>query len=152
MTNRPLLAENRTLDAWRRYFEASQLVITRLDEALRTETGSDLGEFNMLVSLAEAPERTLTLSALARRVVFSIPRMSYRVNQLLERGWVTKRACPNDGRASEVTLTDAGLERLRHIGSVHREHIAQIFDASLDLTEAETLAELTERMRARLTP
>jgi DNA-binding MarR family transcriptional regulator len=39
------------------------------------------------------------------------------VNRLEERGWVERRADPSDGRASLVTITDAGRTRLHE----HRE-------------------------------
>lgn len=141
------LPENRILNAWRDFFEAAQEVSARLEERLRQETGSDLGEFNLLMALAEAPDHTLTMSALAKRLVFSIPRLSYRVNTLSERGWVVKSACAEDKRASNVELTTDGIGRLQHVGAVHREHIREIFDANLTVAEMETLAELTARMR-----
>lgn len=145
-----LLAETDALDAWRAYFETAQVLITRLGEQLRAETGSDLGEFNVLMNLAEAPDRRLTLSALARRLVFSIPRLSYRIDAMVDRGWVAKEPSPNDRRASEVLLTPGGLARLRDVGAVHREHLRQVFDEVLTQQEMHHLAAASEKISDRL--
>jgi DNA-binding MarR family transcriptional regulator len=45
------------------------------------------------------------------------PAATALVNRLVEQGWVTRTADPEDGRASRITLTDTGRQRLHE----HRE-------------------------------
>jgi DNA-binding MarR family transcriptional regulator len=57
------------------------------------------------------------------------------VNRLAERGWAERRADPTDGRASRVTITDAGRRRLHE----HRE------DRSLRIAERLALLDASDQ-------
>lgn len=137
-----LLGEASALDAWRLYFETSQRVAARLGAALKDDAGMDLPEYNLLLVLAEEPGRRLRMSVLADRLVFSVPRLSYRVGVLVERGWVRKEPCPDDGRAHDVTLTEDGFHALVRAGRGHRAQIRQVFDAVLDADDITALARI----------
>ena len=54
------LAQN----AWRTYFETSQRLRQALEVQLKDDAGLDVSDYNTLLLLWEAPERTLTMSAL----------------------------------------------------------------------------------------
>ena len=73
---RDLLAETRTMEAWRLYFETSQRVMAQLGAALKDDAGMDLADFNLVMVLAEAPQSTLRMTVLAEKIVFSVPRLS----------------------------------------------------------------------------
>lgn len=145
---RNLLAEARTMESWRLYFETSQRVMAQLVAALKEDAGMDLADYNLLMVLAEAPARTLTMSVLAERIVFSVPRLSYRIGVLVERGWVLKQPCPDDGRAHNVILTDEGAAALIAAGRDHRQQIHEVFDAVLDADDIAALARVMGKMRA----
>lgn len=147
-----LLGATRIMRAWRSYFETAERVRSLLDQRLKETTGSDLVDFNILLSLAEAPEKTLTLSDLADRLVFSVPRLSYRISVLVDRDLVTKSRCPQDGRAHNVALTRAGLQRYQELGSAHRRHIRDVFDDALTTTDMDELERIMTRMAGRLSP
>lgn len=54
----------------------------------------------------------------------SQPTMSGSVATLVERGWVTKEADPEDARATRVTLTDTGREALVVVRRRNAEAVA----------------------------
>lgn len=145
-----LLAEAGVLDAWRSYLETSQRLIGYLDTELRAETGLGLSDYNLLLLLVEAPARTLRMSVLAERLVFSAPRLNYRIGVLEKKGWVVKSACPQDGRAHLITLTDAGWEEFRAAGRVHRGHIGAVFEDALAPGDAADLLRITRAIGERL--
>ncbi len=145
---RNLLAEARTMEAWRLYFETSQRVMAQLGTALKGDAGMDLADYNLLMVLAEAPDRTLTMSVLAERIVFSVPRLSYRIGVLVERGWVLKEPCPDDRRAHNIVLTDDGAGALVAAGRDHRQQIHRLFDAVLDADDIDALARIMGKMHA----
>ena len=62
--------------------------------------------------LSEAPERTLRMTALARRTNATLPRLSHVVRRLEDRGLVERFPCPEDGRATNARLTDAGWAKV----------------------------------------
>lgn len=145
-----LLVENRVMAAWRTSFETAQRLRTVLDRQLKEATGSDLVDLNLLMTLAEAEGRRLTMSVLAERLVFSVPRLSYRIRAHTDRGWVEKVPCVADARAHEIVLTDAGLERFGELGALHREHVRAVFDRALPLEQMEQLAAAMEAIGSRL--
>lgn len=145
-----LLAEAEVLEAWRSYLETSQRLIGHLDTELRVETGLGLSDYNLLLLLVEAPARTLRMSVLAERLVFSAPRLNYRIGVLEKKGWVVKSACPQDGRAHLITLTDAGWEEFRAAGRVHRGHIGAVFEDALAPGDAADLLRITRAIGQRL--
>lgn len=143
-----LLDSQRVLQSWRMYFETAQAIAAALEEGLRAH-GSDLGEYNILVVLAEAPDQTLTASELASKVVFSLPRLTYRITQLSQAGLVTKTACPSDKRSSNITLTAAGMTRLLELGKYHHVDIQAVLSPLTPEMIAQ-LGDLSGKLRANL--
>ena len=131
------LAQN----AWRTYFETSQRLRQALEVQLKDDAGLDVSDYNTLLLLWEAPERTLTMSALAKKLVFSPSRLNYRIKVLVDAGLVTKTQCLDDGRAHNVALTEAGARAFLSAGSQHKSYVDEIFfdhvsDAELEVIEA----------------
>ncbi|WP_152348136.1 MarR family winged helix-turn-helix transcriptional regulator [Brevibacterium sp. CFH 10365] len=134
---REALAQN----AWRTYFETSQRIRQALEVQLKDDAGLDVSDYNTLLLLWEAPDRTLTMSALAKKLVFSPSRLNYRIKVLVDAGLVTKTQCPEDGRAHNVALTEAGARAFLAAGSQHKSYVDEIFfghvsDAELEVIEA----------------
>jgi DNA-binding MarR family transcriptional regulator len=46
-------------------------------------------------------------------------------------GLVEREADPDDGRASRIRLTDAGVRAQRHVGLRHGRHVAQMMTRGL---------------------
>ncbi len=53
--------EERAQQAWRTYFETSQRLRQVLDDRLKEQAGLSVSDYNALLLLWEAPERTLTM-------------------------------------------------------------------------------------------
>src|SRR5699024_1866846 len=104
--SRDLLAQS----ACRVYFERSQRIRQALEARLKEDAGLSVSDFNALLLLWEAPGRTLTMSALARKLVFSPSRLNYRIKVLEDAGLVDKTLCPSDGRAHNVSLNETGAQ------------------------------------------
>lgn len=144
---RDLLGDARTMEAWRLYFETSQRVMAQLGAALKDDAGMDFADYNLLMVLAEAPQRTLRMTVLAEKIVFSVPRLSYRIGVLVDRGWVLKESCTEDRRAHNIILTEAGTAALIAAGRDHRAQIHEVFDAQLDAEDIDDLARIMGKMR-----
>ncbi|UTT62868.1 MarR family winged helix-turn-helix transcriptional regulator [Microcella humidisoli] len=95
-------------------------------EAVFRQHGLTTGEFDVLAALrrAGAPyERTPT--ALADSTMVTAGGLTKRVDRLEDRGLVTRRISPLDGRGRVVALTDAGLTLVErafeaHLANEHR--------------------------------
>ncbi len=69
-------------------------------------------DYFTLVMLSEAPDRTLRMTALAARTNATLPRQSRVVARLEREGYIERRPCADDGRATNAVLTEAGLTKL----------------------------------------
>ncbi|SEJ52522.1 MarR family winged helix-turn-helix transcriptional regulator [Demequina mangrovi] len=109
-------------------------------------------EFTLLEALAEADGHRLRLSALASRTNATLPRLSRVVTGLERKGLVARAACPEDGRASNAVLTDAGREAFHDTRPLHADAVrAMVLDGLTD-AEVDALADLTLKILGRLDP
>lgn len=110
-----------------------------LDKRLREEAGITHTYYAMLATLSAAPGRTMTMGELARLTATSPSRLTHAVAVLEDRGWVTKRPCPDDRRSQNATLTDDGAALLRRIAP---GHVAQVRELVFDRLTSEQVAAL----------
>ena len=123
--------------AWVRLVAVVELLPGALDSQLRKDSGLTHFEYFVLAMLSEAPDRTLRMTELARRTNATLPRLSHVVRRLEDAGSVTRSPCPDDRRATNARLTDAGWDRVvgaapGHVGAVRRFVIDRLSDAQVD--------------------
>lgn len=87
-----------------------------LDRARRTAftaSGLESWEFDVLSALRRAGEPyQLSPKALLQQTLVSSGTMTNRIDRLVERGLVTRRTDPNDGRGVRVSMTPEGETRV----------------------------------------
>src|SRR5690349_2401527 len=84
--------------------------------------GLNAGEFDVLAALRrEGDPFVLTPSALARTLMLSPAGMTNRLDRLVERGLVDRRADPDDRRSVLVALTPEGR---RVVDAAVTDHVA----------------------------
>jgi DNA-binding MarR family transcriptional regulator len=111
---------------WRAYLLGSARLAERLDADLR-EFGLDLGEYEILVTLSEAPERRVRMSELAEAVHQSRSRLTHTVSRMENAGLVERSSCPTDRRGVEAHLTDEGFRLLEAAAPTHVEAVRRNF-------------------------
>ena len=84
-----------------------------------------------------------TAAELARAEQISPQSMGATLGALQERGLIAKAPDSQDGRRMILTLTDAGLEVLRHRRNRRTEELARALSAGFTKTELEQLAAAT---------
>jgi DNA-binding MarR family transcriptional regulator len=114
--------------AWRAYIGTFSDLSAALEADLVHE-GVDLGDYQVLVFLSEAPNRSLRMCDLAERLALSPSGLTRRLDGLVKTGAVERQPSHDDRRVMMAVLTDAGfatLERVapHHVASVRR----RIFD------------------------
>ncbi len=113
-------------DVWRAYLTASALIDERLDAALRP-FGLDLGEYEILVRLSEAEERTLRMSDLAQRVLQSRARLTHTISRMEKKELVARTSCPDDKRGVLAKLTPRGMKLLEAAAPTHVQSVRDAF-------------------------
>ncbi|MGV3564504.1 MAG: MarR family winged helix-turn-helix transcriptional regulator [Nocardioides sp.] len=138
--------------AWLRLVAVLELLPGTLDAQLRRDAAMTHFDYMVVSQLSEAPGRTLRMTALAQRTNATLPRLSHVVRRLEERGLVERAPSPEDRRATDARLTDAGLAAVvdaapGHVRAV-REHVVD----ALSSEQVEQLAEIADALLRRLDP
>lgn len=97
--------------------------------------------YHIFVTLSAAPDRTLRLSELADSANLSQSRLTHRLRLLVEQGDVAISDDPDDRRAKNATLTDAGFARLERIAPHHAEDVQCLIFDPLDPQQTAALAD-----------
>jgi DNA-binding MarR family transcriptional regulator len=105
--------------AWGAFLRSHATILRELDDELQAEHQLALGDYDVLVNLAQAPGRRMRMCDLADAVVMSRSGLTRRVERLEGAGLVRRAKSGRDGRTVEAALTEAGLERLREANLTH---------------------------------
>jgi DNA-binding MarR family transcriptional regulator len=130
--DRPIEPRDPRLEPWRAFLLAHARVFRRLDEELRAEHDLTIGEYDALLTIAQAPERRIRMRQLADEVILSKSGVTRLIDRLVDDGLVERSACLADARGAEAVLTDRGLARLRAASTTHLRGIDEHFLAILD--------------------
>lgn len=120
-------------------------VTQALDTQMRAEHGLAVSQYEVLMFLADAPDRKLRMSEIADRVLLSRSGLTRLIDRLVQLGYVTRCAAENDGRGAFAELTDTGLEKLRAARRTHREGVRQFFLDRLSTTDTVVLGDIWSR-------
>jgi DNA-binding MarR family transcriptional regulator len=144
--------DRRQLRAWIRLRGVLELLPGVLDAQLRRDADVTEFEYYVLAMLSEAPGRTLRMTELARQTNATLPRLSHVVSRLEARDLVARFPCPEDRRATNARLTEAGWEKLRAAAPGHVVTVRQhVVDALTD-EQIDQLAAIGDALLARLDP
>ena len=138
--------EGDALEAWRSYLQSHATILRLLDAELVSEHGITTRDYEVLLYLAQAPERKLPMSALAESTMLTRSGITRLVDGLVAGGFIERAACPNDARVSYAKLTDDGLAKLRHAGCTHVRSIGRLFLEHFSAEETAELATLLSRL------
>jgi DNA-binding MarR family transcriptional regulator len=138
--------------AWLRLVAVVELLPGVLDSQLRAEEGMSHFEYFVLAMLSEAPERTLRMTSLAQRTNATLPRLSHVVRRLEGRGLIVRFPCPEDGRATNAHLTDAGWSAVVVAAPGHVDTVRRHVLDPLTPEQLEQLRSIGDALLTRLDP
>jgi DNA-binding MarR family transcriptional regulator len=138
--------------AWLRLIAMVELLPGVLDSQLRAEAGLTHFEYFVLAMLSEAPERTLRMTSLAQRTNATLPRLSHVVRRLEGRALVERFPCPEDGRATNARLTDAGMDAVVDAAPGHVNTVRRHVLDPLTPEQIEQLRSIGDALLTRLDP
>jgi DNA-binding MarR family transcriptional regulator len=138
--------------AWVRLVALTELLPGVLDQQLLNDVQLTHFEYGTLMALAAAPERTMRMTALASRTNATLPRLSHVARRLEERGLIRRFPCPEDRRATNATVTDAGMQLIDDAAPGHVETVRQYVLDALSPDQLRQLYEIAGAMLSRLDP
>jgi DNA-binding MarR family transcriptional regulator len=143
----PERLEGVALDAWRSYLQSHASILRMLDAELVAEHGMTTRDYEVLLYLAQAPDRKLPMSALAERTMLTRSGITRLVDGLVEAGSIERVACSSDARVSYAELTPSGYQKLRKAGCSHIASVRRLFLEHFSPEEIEQLASLLNRLQ-----
>jgi DNA-binding MarR family transcriptional regulator len=138
--------EGAALEVWRSYLQSHASILRVLDADLIAQHGLTTRDYEVLLYLAQAPDRMLPMSALAESTMLTRSGITRLVDGLVAAGWLERVSCQSDARISYAHLTDAGYEKLREAGCTHVASIRHLFLERYSAEEIEELASLLGRL------
>ncbi|KOX14043.1 MarR family winged helix-turn-helix transcriptional regulator [Nocardiopsis sp. NRRL B-16309] len=137
-------------ETWRTFMAAVRLMESALDRQLRRDSGLPHAYFHALVVLSEAPDREMTMSALAERLLSSPSRLSHAVSRMESDGLVRRYKRPGDRRTTIAALTEAGLAALREAAPGHVDEVRRVVFDPLTEEQVDRLREISAAMLGAL--
>jgi DNA-binding MarR family transcriptional regulator len=136
--------------AWLPLMRVMHLLPQQLDRQLREQAGINHNYYMIMVTLSAQPDRSMTLSGLAREVAMIPSRLTHALGSLEGRGWVVRRPCETDKRVQFAWLTDEGMRALEQAAPGHVAEVRRsVFDA-LDRRDLAHLRRIAEKIAAGL--
>ncbi len=121
-------------------------VLSDLDAALQREHRLAVTEFDVLITLFNAEEERIGMSALADRVMLSPAGMTHLVTRLERDGLVQREPDPTDRRKFYAVLTDAGRRTLRVARRTHNQVLRNGLFAATSAADRRTLQRIWRRL------
>lgn len=136
------------VEAWTSLSATYAAVSLRLQEALAQGDYPPLPWFEVLATIAAAPEQRLRMGELAEALVMTRGGLTKLVDRLVKAGLLERTFCESDRRVSYATLLPAGSELLEEMRPVVAEELETAFSAKLSVEEANGLSDTLGRVRA----
>jgi DNA-binding MarR family transcriptional regulator len=115
--------------------QVSSRMLRELDAQLGERHRISVNEFDVLITLDNAPDRQLRMTDLARAAMLSSGGLTRLAGRLERRGLVRRDPDPDDARAFRAVLTAAGSHALAEARITHDAIISRIVAAPLSAEE-----------------
>jgi DNA-binding MarR family transcriptional regulator len=112
---------------WVRFLATHSAITRELEARLMGAHGLTLSDYDVLVQLAQAPDRKLRNIDLAKAVVLTRSGVTRLVDGLEKDGLVARSSCPSDKRGTFVSITDEGVALLREAAETQVQGVRELF-------------------------
>ncbi len=136
------------LAAWRGLLETHAVVTRILDAQMHAGHGLSLSAYEVLIFLADAPDRRLRMAEISERALLSRSGCTRLVDRLVELGYVTRCAAECDGRGLYAQLTESGVTAIEAARKTHRKGVRETFLDHLTPEDQIALGEIWSRFQA----
>ncbi|WP_448809042.1 MarR family winged helix-turn-helix transcriptional regulator [Agromyces bauzanensis] len=121
-----------------------------LDRRLQRDAGISQGDYAVMLTLFQSPDRRLRPGALGEAIGWEKSRLSHQLTRMAARGLVERIECDTDGRGSLVVLTRDGRRALLRAMRDHARDIRSLFLDVLTDDEKRAIADASSRVLSRL--
>jgi DNA-binding MarR family transcriptional regulator len=139
-------------DVWRSFRTMRRQLDLALEHELQRDAHVSGPDYEILITLFEAPEKQLRAREISGRLGWEKSRLSHQVTRMVARGLVERTECDADARGTWIGLTTKG--RLATLGAVraHAQTIRRLFFDVLTEAELEALGSASSRVLEAIDP
>ncbi len=134
-------------EAWGALARTHAAISQRLQEALAQGDFPPLPWYEVLATVAEAPEQRMRMGDLAEALVITRGGLTKLVDRLVKAGLLERTFCETDRRVSYATLLPAGMTLLAEMRPVIVGELELAFSASLSVKQANELRRTLDGVR-----
>jgi DNA-binding MarR family transcriptional regulator len=134
------------LASWRGFLRVHAALERELDAELIAGHGLALSSYEVLLTVADAPEVRMRMSEIADSVLLSRSGVTRLVDRLERDGLVERVPCEDDARGQYAVLTPRGRETFDAARATHLAGVRRRFLERFDADELRTLAAFWERL------
>ncbi len=135
--------------AWRTFIVTAG-DLTRAIERDLVEFDLDLGDYQLLAMLSEAPEHKLKMCDLADSLRLTRSGLTRRMDGVLKKKLVTRTKSSEDGRVAYAQISPKGMDVLRHAAPHHlvsvREHMIDLLSPAEIKAIASAFKKISEKL------
>jgi len=136
---------HQSLKVWLRLLSCTNLIETRVRQALQARFGTTLPRFDLMAQLERAPQG-LKMGELSRRMMVTGGNVTGITDLLEKEGLVVRAADPGDRRAFRVKLTREGRRQFARMAAEHERWIVGLFEG-LTARDKQELRRLLGRLK-----
>jgi DNA-binding MarR family transcriptional regulator len=134
-------------EAWGALARTHAAISQRLQDALAAADFPPLPWYEMLATVADAPEQRMKMGELAEALVITRGGLTKLLDRLIKAGLMERTFCETDRRVSYATLLPAGADLLEEMRPVVVAELKSSFAASLSAAQARDLRDALDRVR-----
>lgn len=135
-------------EAWGALTRTHAAIAGRLQEALAASDFPPLPWYEVLATVADAPEQRMKMGELAEAMVITRGGLTKLVDRLIKAGLMERTFCETDRRVSYATLLPAGHALLEEMRPVVVDELKTAFAANLSDRQADELRGMLEQVRS----
>jgi DNA-binding MarR family transcriptional regulator len=134
------------VQAWARLVRAQQLLLERVEAALKAAELPPLRWYDVLLELHRAGPKGLRQFEIGAAVLLNKYNVSRLLDRLEDEQFLMRRACDEDGRGAQVQITPKGRELIKRMWLVYGPAIDEHFSRHFSASELKQLASLLGRV------
>lgn len=139
------VASAAAIRAWTKLVRAQSRALAGVEADLKAAGFPPLGWYDALLELSRSEFKKLRPTDLLPQLLLAQSNVSRLVDRMAAAGYVERKACPGDGRAQFVAITEAGEALLKEMWPAYRAAISRHVGEKLGGDErAATLADLLD--------
>lgn len=133
-------------EAWVYWIRTSQLVMERVEHALKASGFPPLVWYDALLELDTAKGGKLRLIELGERMLLKKFNVTRLIDRMESEGYVQRVVCDNDARGTYATITPAGKKLRRTMWPVYYDAVSEYFLKDLNDKEVKTFSKILKKI------